>query len=89
VIEEGLNGRTATVEHPRVEGAAVAPCLLPCCRSHAPLDLVIIYLGTNDLHDRYHLSAAYQAKYSRRYPTIVPSIVTPDARAATLKLVPR
>jgi hypothetical protein len=35
------------------------------------------------------IDAAYQAKYGRRYPTIVPSIVAADARAATLKLVPR
>ena len=32
---------------------------------------------------------AYRAKYGRRYPTIVPSIVASNARAATLKLVPR
>ena len=35
------------------------------------------------------VDAAYQQKYGRRYPTIAPSIVTPDARAATLQLVPR
>jgi hypothetical protein len=35
------------------------------------------------------VDAAYQTKYGRRYPTIVPSIVAPDARAATLKLAPR
>jgi hypothetical protein len=35
------------------------------------------------------IDAAYQAKYGRRYPTIVPSIVRPEPRAATLKLVPR
>lgn len=35
------------------------------------------------------VDAAYDAKYGRRYPTIVPSIVAPQARAATLKLVPR
>jgi lysophospholipase L1-like esterase len=58
VIEEGLNGRTATLEHPWIEGRSGRPYLLPCCRSHAPLDLVIIYLGTNDLSDRYNLSAA-------------------------------
>jgi hypothetical protein len=34
------------------------------------------------------VDAAYQAKYGRRYPSIVPSIVAPEARAATLKLVP-
>jgi hypothetical protein len=35
------------------------------------------------------VDAAYEAKYGRRYPTIVPSIVATQARAATLKLVPR
>jgi hypothetical protein len=34
------------------------------------------------------IDAAYQAKY-RRYASIVPSIVKPEARAATLRLVPR
>jgi hypothetical protein len=34
------------------------------------------------------VDAAYQQKYGRRYPTIVPSIVAPEARAATLQLVP-
>jgi hypothetical protein len=35
------------------------------------------------------VDAAYDAKYGRRYPTIVPSIVGANARAATLKLIPR
>jgi hypothetical protein len=35
------------------------------------------------------IDTAYRAKYGLRYPTIVPSIVAPEARAATLKLVPR
>jgi hypothetical protein len=35
------------------------------------------------------IDAAYQAKYGGRYPTIVPSIVAHQARAATLKLIPR
>ena len=34
------------------------------------------------------IDAAYETKYAR-YPTIVPSIVAPKARAATLRLVPR
>ena len=38
--------------------------------------------------DAQAIDAAYDAKYGRRYPTIVPSIVAPQARAATLKLVP-
>lgn len=34
------------------------------------------------------VDAAYNAKYGRRYPTIVPSIVAPLARAATFRLTP-
>ena len=35
------------------------------------------------------IDAAYEAKYGRRYPAIVPSILAPGAREATLKLEPR
>ena len=44
-------------------------------------------IETDEVNDE--VDAAYQSKYGRRYPTIVPSIVAPEARAATLKLVPR
>jgi hypothetical protein len=44
-------------------------------------------IETDDVNDM--VDAAYQAKYGRRYPTIVPSILTPGAHAATLQLVPR
>jgi hypothetical protein len=42
---------------------------------------------TNDVDDE--VDATYRKKYCRRYPTIVPSIVAPQARAATLRLEPR
>lgn len=35
------------------------------------------------------VDAAYRTKYGRRCPSIVPSIVAPETRAATLKLIPR
>ncbi len=35
------------------------------------------------------VDAAYEAKYGRRYPSIVPSIVAAPAREAALRLVPR
>lgn len=35
------------------------------------------------------IDAAYRAKYRRYAATIVDTVVTPDARAATIKLVPR
>ena len=44
-------------------------------------------IETDEASER--IDAAYEEKYGSRYPTIVPSIVAPQARAATLKLVPR
>jgi hypothetical protein len=35
------------------------------------------------------IDAAYHTKYGRRYPTIVPSILAQQARAATHRLTPR
>jgi hypothetical protein len=42
---------------------------------------------TDDATDEVDI--AYRDKYTRRYPSIIPSIVAPKARAATLKLSPR
>jgi lysophospholipase L1-like esterase len=50
VIAEGLNGRTATIESPVAEGRNGLPYLVPCLRSHAPVDLLVIYLGTNNAY---------------------------------------
>jgi len=50
VIAEGLNGRTATIESPVAEGRNGLPYLVPCLRSHAPVDLLVVYLGTNDAY---------------------------------------
>ncbi|MBI2085894.1 acylhydrolase [Candidatus Daviesbacteria bacterium] len=47
VIEEGLGGRTT------VNGKTY---LLPCLKTHNPIDLVILMLGTNDLQERFHQS---------------------------------
>ncbi len=53
VIEEGLNGRTTVWEDP-IEGDKMGKRHLPVClASHAPLDLVIMMLGTNDTKKRY------------------------------------
>jgi lysophospholipase L1-like esterase len=57
VIAEGLNGRTATMDSPVADGRNGLTYLMPCLHSHMPLDLVVIYLGTNDTGDRYSLPA--------------------------------
>ncbi len=57
VIEEGLSGRTTVFDDP-IEGSKNGETYLtPCLNSHAPIDLVIIMLGTNDLKLRFSVSA--------------------------------
>src|SRR5277367_2631491 len=58
VIEEGLNGRTTVFLDPIEPDRRGADYLPPCLRSQAPLDLVIIALGCNDMKARFHVSAA-------------------------------
>lgn len=59
VIAEGHPGRTTVhddpMEGPHRNGIRVLPSLL---ESHKPLDLVVIKLGTNDLKNCFHVSAA-------------------------------
>ena len=56
VISEGLGGRTATMDSPVAEGRNGLPYLVPCLHSHAPVDVLVIFLGTNDVGDRFSLS---------------------------------
>lgn len=58
VIEEGLNGRTTVWDDPLHGGYKNGQTyLIPCLSTHKPLDLVILFLGTNDLKMRFSLSA--------------------------------
>lgn len=56
VVEEGLPGRTTVHPDPisgvHKNGLAVLPAVL---ESHAPIDLVVLMLGTNDLKARFAL----------------------------------
>jgi len=58
LIEECLSGRTTNLRDPEmgdhVDGAAPLMAIL---RSHTPLDLVLIMLGTNDLKAQFDRSA--------------------------------
>lgn len=57
VVEEGLGGRTTVWDDPVEMHKNGRTYLLPCLESHRPLDLVVLMLGTNDLKDRFHVSA--------------------------------
>ncbi|MEI6892834.1 MAG: SGNH/GDSL hydrolase family protein [Pontiella sp.] len=56
VVEAGLCGRTTVWDDP-IEGHKNGlQQLIPILKSHEPLDLVIIMLGTNDLKNRFSVS---------------------------------
>jgi len=57
IITEGLNGRTTVWDDPLEPGRSGAAHLIPVLDSHAPLDLVIMMLGTNDLKQHLAVSA--------------------------------
>ena len=58
VIEEGLNGRCTVWDTPIEKGRNGLDYLYPCLLSHAPVDLVTIMLGTNDLKRIYGNTAS-------------------------------
>ncbi len=59
VIEEGLNGRTTVWDDPLHGGFKNGKeYLIPCLATHKPLDIVILFLGTNDLKSRFSLTAS-------------------------------
>ena len=71
VIEEGNCGRTTIYDDPEVpdrNGIKSFPTIL---EAHAPLDLVIIMLGTNDLKNCYSASAMDIAKSLKKLTQIV------------------
>src|SRR5919197_920349 len=71
VVEEGLNGRTTTLDSPISPGKNGLDYLVPCLESHAPLDAVVLYLGTNDLADRYAMTATDIARAAARLAAVV------------------
>jgi lysophospholipase L1-like esterase len=62
VIAEGLNGRTTVFEEPMSPGKSGIAALPMLLDTHAPLDLVIIMLGTNDTKNFFRVSAEQIAR---------------------------
>ncbi|NCB33140.1 MAG: lipolytic enzyme, G-D-S-L [Erysipelotrichia bacterium] len=58
VIEEGLSGRTTVFPDPLHESMDALSVIYSLLKSHEPIDLLIIMLGTNDTKDRLGMNAA-------------------------------
>ncbi len=77
VIEEGHCGRTTVWDDP-IEGHKNGyEQLTPILQSHCPLELVVIMLGTNDLKNRFNVSALDIAWSIGRLVEAVKSSQTP------------
>lgn len=89
LIDEGLPARTTVHDDP-IEGAfrnglAVLPAILA---SHCPIDVVMIMLGTNDLKQRFGVSAADIAlSVERLGQAVEASDAGPDGEAPELLIV--
>ncbi len=56
VVEEGLPSRTTDLDYGKRPGRNGKAYLLPCLASHAPIDIIVLMLGTNDLKTVYNRS---------------------------------
>jgi lysophospholipase L1-like esterase len=57
VIEEGLNSRTTNLDYAVPPDRNGKTYLAPCLYSHAPIDLVVLGLGGNDMKSYFNRSA--------------------------------
>ncbi len=57
VIEEGLSGRTTVFDDPLYEHLSALDYIYPCLKSHEPVGLLVIMLGTNDTKERLGANA--------------------------------
>ncbi|MEM1363298.1 MAG: GDSL-type esterase/lipase family protein [Pseudomonadota bacterium] len=90
VVEDGLNGRTTVFDDPMIgetSGLAQLPISL---KTHMPLDLVVLLLGSNDIKARFGVNGDEIARgLGRLLDIIAKSNAGPDRKAPQmLVLVP-
>ncbi len=63
VIEEGYSGRTTALNDRKDPYRAGTDAITPVMKTHSPVDLVIVMLGTNDLQTPYSTTAKGSAAF--------------------------
>ena len=82
VIEEGCNGRTTRQDDPDEDWTNGRSYLKPCLYSHRKIDIMILMLGTNDLKNRFHLTAEEIADGIEELITVTKEFITPKQEIA-------
>ncbi len=67
IIEEGLRGRTTNINDPELKGRNGLDYFFGCVLSLLPLDLIIIFLGTNDLKEQFNRTPQQSAEVFKEY----------------------
>lgn len=73
IIEEGLSSRTTDLDYAEKPGRNGRTYLEPCLDSHAPLDCVVLMLGTNDFKIEFRRSAQQIAHAVRELVELIHS----------------
>lgn len=73
VIEEGLSSRTTDLDYAKKPGRNGRTYLEPCLDSHAPIDTVVLMLGTNDLKIEFNRSAKEIAQTTKGLVELIQS----------------
>ncbi|BDF57739.1 arylesterase [Christensenellaceae bacterium] len=84
VIEEGLNGRTTAFDDPTIGGRNGLEGLPSCLEKYAPIHLVILMLGSNDLKTVFHANAQLAADGMRR---VVETVARYDGNGACPRIL--
>lgn len=71
ILEEGLNSRTTALDDPFEPYRNAMDYIIPCLQTHAPLDLTILMLGTNDMKDYFQPEVDKINKRLRRLTEII------------------
>lgn len=84
IIEEGLRSRLTDFDDddPQFPGRNGAAYLRPCLESHNPLDIVILWLGTNNFKTRFNQDAPMVAQSSGRVVEVVKMVAHTSQHAA-------
>lgn len=90
VIEEGLNGRTTVFDDPVIGGMSGLAQLPTALKTHMPLDLAVVMLGSNDIKTRFGVNGDEIARcLGRLLDAVAKSNCGPGGKAPqALVLVP-
>lgn len=90
VIEEGLRSRLTDVDDddPQFPGRNGLVYLRPCLESHNPLDVVILWLGTNNFKTRFNQDVPMVARSMSRIVDVIKTVAyTPQHTAPKVILI--